>query len=58
MMGLGVTDLLTSSIYGDVDKTEIIFGKFYSARQHSVEDVSSCGCRLEDLHSLAILTAC
>jgi len=42
------------SIYGDVDKTEMVLGKFYSARQQPDEDVSSWGCRLEDLLSLAI----
>lgn len=42
------------SIYGDVDKTEMVLGKFYSARQQPGEDVSAWGCRLEDLLSLAV----
>lgn len=60
IMRLGVTASLTDimtkmdSIYGDVDKTEMVLGKFYSARQNPGEDVSSWGCRLEDLLNLAI----
>jgi len=42
------------SIYGDVDQTEMVLARFYSARQQPDEDVSNWGCRLEDLLSLAI----
>jgi len=42
------------SVHGEVDQTEIILAKFYSARQESDEDVSSWSCRLEDILNLAI----
>ncbi|XP_041369945.1 paraneoplastic antigen Ma3-like [Gigantopelta aegis] len=37
------------SIYGSVDEGEALLGEFYSARQQDGEDVSSWGCRVEDL---------
>ena len=37
------------SIYGIIDKKQILMSKFYSAKQDPEEDVTSWGCRLEDL---------
>ncbi|KAK3105368.1 hypothetical protein FSP39_023583 [Pinctada imbricata] len=39
------------SIYGTVDKKQMLLSKFYSAKQDVNEDVKSWGCRLEDLLS-------
>jgi hypothetical protein len=41
------------SIYGPIDIKESLLASFYSARQGDDEDVSSWGCRLEDLLSKA-----
>ena len=48
-----ITDILNKfeSIYGTVDKKQILLSKFYSCRQDINEDVTSWGCRLEDLLS-------
>lgn len=43
-----------NSVYGEVDQTEMVLAKFYSAKQQPDEDVSSWGCRLEDLLNSAI----
>ena len=42
------------SVYGAVDEQGMLLGNFYSARQKPDEDVSTWGCRLEDLLSKAI----
>jgi hypothetical protein len=44
------------SIYGPIDLKESLLASFYSARQGDDEDVSSWGCRLEDLLSKAAET--
>lgn len=46
-----VTDILEKfeSIYGIVDKKQMLLSKFYSAKQDVNEDVTAWSCRLEDL---------
>ncbi|XP_033752164.1 uncharacterized protein LOC117335976 [Pecten maximus] len=53
--GTPVSELLLKmeSIYGTVDKPESVLATFYSARQGKDEDVTTWGCRLEDLLSKA-----
>ena len=48
-----ISDILNKfeSIYGLVDKKQILMSKFYSAKQDVNEDVTSWGCRLEDMLS-------
>ena len=41
-------------IYGTVEDTEDLLGKFYSTQQQSDESVASWGCRLEDLLDRAL----
>ncbi|XP_069115984.1 paraneoplastic antigen Ma1 homolog [Argopecten irradians] len=56
--GTAIEDLLQKmeSIYGIVDKPESVLAAFYSARQGKEEDVTTWGCRLEDLISKACQT--
>ena len=42
------------SVYGAIDTKETLLSKFYSARQREDEDVSSWGCRLEDILDKAV----
>ncbi|XP_063447782.1 uncharacterized protein LOC134727334 [Mytilus trossulus] len=41
------------SIYGIVDPKEALLAQFYTARQEQDEDVSTWGCRLEDIYNKA-----
>ncbi|XP_033744241.1 uncharacterized protein LOC117330131 [Pecten maximus] len=49
--GAAISELLTQldSNYGVVEDQEALMGKFYNASQGDSEDVTSWGCRLEDL---------
>lgn len=60
VVGLGghakVGDIIRKfdSIYGDLEKEEHILGEFYKTLQRDDEDVSTWGCRLEDLMNKAV----
>ena len=43
------------SVYGIVEEKETLLANFYSARQKENEDVSTWGCRLEDLLGKALI---
>ncbi|XP_067667710.1 zinc finger CCHC domain-containing protein 12-like [Haliotis asinina] len=43
-----------ASVYGSCEESESLMARFYSTKQMAEEDVSSWGCRLEDLYAKAI----